>query len=151
MESTTQGDPLAMCMYALSLEPLISRFQAVSQAKQCWFADDATGCGSLVQDIRVWWKELIVTGPVLRYYPNAGKCWLVVKPVEEETARTIFEQTAINITTEGQKHLVAALSSRFYLEQYVKGNVKELVGPVTKLAEFWLFYSSRLIFFSYDK
>ena len=46
-EGTTQGDPLAMCLYALSLQPLISRLQAVSQAKQCWFADDATGCGSI--------------------------------------------------------------------------------------------------------
>ena len=46
-EGTTQSDPLAMCLYALSLQPLISRLQAVTQAKQCWFADDATGCGSI--------------------------------------------------------------------------------------------------------
>ena len=51
-EGTMQSDPLAMCMYAFSLEPLIFRLQAVGQAKQCWFADDATGRGSL-QDIRV--------------------------------------------------------------------------------------------------
>ena len=51
-EGTTQGDPLAMCLYALSLQPLISRLQAVTQAKQCWFADDATGCGS-IQSIKV--------------------------------------------------------------------------------------------------
>ena len=44
-EGTTQGDPLAMCLYTLSLQPLISLLQAISQAKQCWFADDATGCG----------------------------------------------------------------------------------------------------------
>ena len=61
-DDTSQCDPLAMCMYAVSLQQLISRLQAVSQAKQCWFADDATGCGSL-QDIRVWWGELIVAGP----------------------------------------------------------------------------------------
>ena len=84
-EGTTQGDPLAMSMYALSLQPLISHLQAVSQAKQCWFADDATGCGSL-QDIRLWWDELIVAGQDLGYYPNTGKCWLVLKPDKEETA-----------------------------------------------------------------
>ena len=84
-EGTTQGDPLAMSMYALSLQPLISHLQAVSQAEQCWFADDATGCGSL-QDIRLWWDELIVAGPDLGYYPNAGKCLLVLKPDKEETA-----------------------------------------------------------------
>ena len=49
-------------MYALSLLLLISRLQAVSQAKQCCFADDARECGSL-QEIRVWYDELIVAGP----------------------------------------------------------------------------------------
>ena len=136
-EGTTQGDPLAMCLYALSLQPLIPRLRAVSQAKQCWFADDATGCGS-IQNIKVWWDELTVAGPDLGYYPNAGKCWLVTKPDKEETARSIFEETAINITTEGRKHLGAALGSRSYLEQYVNGKVEEWVGQVTKLAEFAL-------------
>ena len=42
-EGTTQGHPLAMCMYALNLQPLISRLQEVIQAKQCRFAGDATG------------------------------------------------------------------------------------------------------------
>ena len=43
-EGTTQGDSLAMFMYSLSLQPLISPLRAVSQAKQCWFADDAIWC-----------------------------------------------------------------------------------------------------------
>ena len=124
-----QGDPLAMCMYALSLQPLISRLQAVNQGKQCWFADDATGCGSL-QNIRVWWNELMVTGPDLRYYL---KCWLVKKPDKEETTRSNFEETAINIDIEEQRHLGVAWGSRIYLEQYVNGKVKEWVGQVTKL------------------
>ena len=136
-EGTTQGDPLAMCLYALSLQQLISRLQAVSQAKQCWFADDATGCGS-IQNIKVWWDELIVAGTDLGYHPNAGKCWLVTKPDMEETARSIFQETAINITTEGRKHLGAKLGSRSCLEQYVNGKVVEWVGQVTKLAEFAL-------------
>ena len=139
-EGTTQGDPLAMCLYALSLQPLFSRLQTVSQAKQCWFADDATWCGS-IQNIKAWWDELTVAGPDLGYYPgypNAGKCWLVTKPDKEETARSIFEETAINITTAGRKHLGAALGSRSYLEQYVNGKVEECVEHVTKLAEFAL-------------
>ena len=136
-EGTMQGDPLAMCLYALSLQPLISRLQTVSQAKQCWFADDATGCGS-IQNNKAWWDELTVAGPDLGYYPNAGKCWLVTKPDKEEIARSIFEETAINITTEGRNHLGAALGSRSYLEQYVNGKVQEWVGQVTKLAEFAL-------------
>ena len=46
-EGTTQGDPVAMSLYAVSLQPLIAQLQASSSAKQCWFADDATGSGTL--------------------------------------------------------------------------------------------------------
>jgi len=42
-ENTTQGDPLAMVIYAISLQPLITRLGFSSDAKQCWYADDASG------------------------------------------------------------------------------------------------------------
>ena len=50
-EGTTQGDPLAMSLYAISLQPLITLLGIRSSAKQCWYADDATGAGALT-DIR---------------------------------------------------------------------------------------------------
>ena len=58
-EGTTKGDPLAMSLYAISLQPLITRLHVSSATKQCWFADYATGgsSGSL-QDVRQWWDEL---------------------------------------------------------------------------------------------
>ena len=56
-EGTTQGDLLATSLYAISLQPLITRLRASSAVKQCWFADDATGSGSL-QDVRKWWDKL---------------------------------------------------------------------------------------------
>ena len=90
----------------------------MSEAKQCWFADDATGCGSL-QNIRVQWEELTVARPDLGYNSSDGTCWLVTKLDEEKTARSTFEETVINITTEGWKHLVVALGSQFYLEEYI--------------------------------
>ena len=46
-EGTTQGDPLAMSLYAVSLQPLITRLTIASSAKQCWYANDTTGSGSL--------------------------------------------------------------------------------------------------------
>ncbi len=77
-----------------------------------------------------------MTGPNLGYYPKAEKCWLVTKPVKEEIARTIFEGTEINISTQGQKHLGAALGSRTHLEEYVNGKVEDWISQVVKLAEF---------------
>ena len=46
-EGTTRGDPLAMCLYALSLQPSTAPLNASTFVKQCCFADDATGAGSL--------------------------------------------------------------------------------------------------------
>ena len=41
-EGTTQGDPLSVSLYAVSLQPLITRLHVSKSAKQCWLADDAT-------------------------------------------------------------------------------------------------------------
>ena len=59
-----------------------------------------------------------------------------VKPEKEGWAKEMFAGTGINITTEGRKHLGAALGSRSYLEQYVGGKVEDWVGGVTRLAQF---------------
>ena len=96
-EGTTQGDPLAMSLYAISLQPLITRLQVRSAASQCWYAGDAAGCGSL-GDVKTWWDELMVSGPPLGYFPNPQKCWLIVKPEKERPAKEIFSETTINIT-----------------------------------------------------
>ena len=134
-EGTTQGDPLAMSLYAISLQPLITRLQVKSAASQCWYADDAIGCGSL-GDVKTWWDELMVSGPPLGYIPNPQKCWLIVKPEKERPAKEIFSETNINITTEGRKHLGAALGSRAFFEEYVDEKIEEWVAQVTRLAEF---------------
>ena len=65
-EGTTQGDPLSMSLYGISLQPLITRLHVSSAAKQCWFADDATGSGSL-QGVRKWLDELAYQRVVLRW------------------------------------------------------------------------------------
>ena len=48
----------------------------------------------------------------------------------------MFRDTAINVTTEGHKHLGAALGSRSFLEEYDGERVDEWVNEVTKLADF---------------
>ena len=115
-----------MSLYAINLQPLITLLGIRSSAKQCWYADDGTGAGALI-DIRKWWDELLAAGPALGYYPNAKKF---------KEANDVFAGTGINITTEGRKHLGAALGQRSYLEEYVGGKVKEWISEVTLLAEF---------------
>ena len=98
-EGTTQGDPIAMGLYAVSLQPLITHLNLSSSAGQCWFADDASASGTL-EELKIWWDELVTDGPQLGYLPNAKKCWLITKPEKEERAKAMFDGTAINISTE---------------------------------------------------
>ena len=69
-EDTIQGGPLAMILYAISLQPLITHLNLSSNSKKCWYADDATGAGSL-QEVKKWWDGLNEIEPSSRYYLNA--------------------------------------------------------------------------------
>ena len=61
-EGTTQGDPLAMPMYAMATIPLINQLGTITDLKQVWYADDATAAGSL-HSTRRWWNHLGSVGP----------------------------------------------------------------------------------------
>ena len=122
-----------MGLYALSIQPLITSLQAASSVKQCWFADDASGAGSIME-IRAWWDAFSTLG----YFPNDRKCWIIVKPAKEGSVREAFKDTTINVTVQGQKHPKAPTGSREYLEEYVSEKVTNWVNDIAKLAEFAL-------------
>ena len=103
-EGTTQGNPLAMSRLCL-----IFILVGCSSTGQCWYADDATVAGAL-EEVRKWWDQLVEGGPSLGYHLNAKKCWLVEKTEKERAEHNVFVGSGINITTEGRKHLGAALS-----------------------------------------
>ena len=65
-EKTTQGDPIAMGLYAVSLQPLITHLNLFSSARQCWFADDTSAAGTL-EELKIWWDEQVTDGPQLGF------------------------------------------------------------------------------------
>lgn len=93
-----QGDPLAMAIYALSMQPLMTSLQAVSSTKQYWFADDACGAGSILE-IKKWWDNIITLGLSFRYLPNA-KCWIISKADKDARAKDVFSGTAVNVSVQ---------------------------------------------------
>ncbi len=134
-EGTTQGDPLAMAMYALAVRPLIDLLQTNSPAvKQVWFADDATGVASCSQ-LRAWWDNLLEHGKGFGYHPNASKTHLVVKAHSLEKAKQVFAGTNVNITTQGKRHLGAAIGNRDFTKQYVQDKVAIWTQELHQLAE----------------
>ena len=103
-EGTTQGDPLAMAMYALAVVPLIHKLKNNSlDVKQVWFADDATGAGSC-ENLRQWWDQIEHLGPTFGYHPNGAKTYLIVKEEHENKAKALFADTDVHITINGKRH-----------------------------------------------
>lgn len=75
-EDTTQGDPLAMSMFAIASVPLIEKLRDLAEVRQLWYADDATAVGGL-SELRKWWDSLVVCGESYGYFPNASKSVLL--------------------------------------------------------------------------
>ena len=67
-EGATQGDPIAMTLYALATIPLINRLASTPDVKQVWYADDASAAGHITS-LRRWWENLRSSGPGITQTP----------------------------------------------------------------------------------
>ena len=138
-EGATQGDPSAMAMYSISIQPLI-HYLAVNQdntlpiAKQAWFADDGTGGGAIVQ-LKKMWENVIEMGPKYGYFPKASKSILIVKGMENlPKARSVFKDTGVQVTIEGDRHLGAVLGSESFKHDFVKRKITSWVKDIEELS-----------------
>ena len=133
-EGVTQGDNLAMAMYAVSTKTLISQLSD-EKITQIWYADDSSAAGKL-EDLKKWWEQLKAEGPKHGYFPKPSKTYLIVKnPELVNNAQRLFDNDGVNITTEGHKHIGAALGSQTFKEEYVKTKVDCWVKDISNLAE----------------
>ena len=96
-EGTTQGDPLAMAMYAIATQSLIRRLNNIIKQVQC--ADDFAA-GANLESLKRWWDLLKEIGPHYGYYLNSSKTYIFAKQDVADTAREIFQGTGINISTQ---------------------------------------------------
>lgn len=144
-EGTTQGCPLAMAIYAIALSPLLKNLQPL--CKQVWYADDATGCDSL-EKMRAWFDAMLKESPKYGYFPKPAKCILVVKPHLFERAKEVLKKsgvidiktegskdTGVELTSEGTRHLGAAVGNTSFRHTYIKEKVSQWVRKVEKFSE----------------
>ena len=122
-EGTTQGDPLAMPMYAIATLPLIKRLNQDS-VNQVWYADEATVVGKIAT-LREWWDQIASEGPMYGYHANATKTWLITKKNHYSAVVAAFADTDVKVTLEGRPHLGAALGTQEYIELHMRGKVQE--------------------------
>ena len=128
-EGTTQGDPLAMAMYAL---PLIRKLHG--NVTQVWYADDASA-GGRTSDLCVWWDSLVSYGPRFGYNPNPCKTWLVVKPEHLPAAEEHFQGSGVNITIQGHRYLGAPLGSKSFVEDFIRDKISCWGSEIRRLSE----------------
>ena len=139
-EGSTQGDNCASGFYSVSTFILIDDLSSIVGCSQLWYADDAGAVGKLVA-LRDWWRRLNQIGPELGYLPNPGKSVLVVKPQFFITAQEVFDGTGLQIThegaadhsTEGSKHLGAAVGTPGFQQHFVNVKVQKWVSELQSL------------------
>ena len=61
--------------------------------------------------------QLTVIGPEIGYHPNAIKTHFVVKPELFDEETKLFENTNVQITTWGQRHLGAPVGTPNFAEE----------------------------------
>ena len=137
-EGCTQGDPVAMAFYAAGSKPLIDNLAEVvnqEECKQSWFADDSSAAGKL-REVRLWWETLTMLGPKYGYFPKPSKTVLILKdPSLYDLAATLFADTGITITSQGERHLGAVIGKEEFRNQYVSKKITKWCEDITELAE----------------
>ena len=139
MEETTQGDHTAMAIYAIAIIPLILMLvaeanQVDNTTKTAAYADDLTAAGTIMR-LRNWWETLCRLGPKFGYFPEGSKSWLIVKEKEVQKAQSVFKDTNIKITTEGQRHLGAVIGSETFKQKYVQEKIDQWIKELRVLCK----------------
>ena len=132
-EGTTQGDPLAMSIYAIATVPLIRKLP--NTVNHIWFADDASAGGKL-GNLRSWWNKIREVGPLFGYHPNAHKSWLLVEEEFLPLAKEVFSDSEVNISVEGRSYLGAPLGTSSFSDTFIATKVNQWVKEIDRLTEF---------------
>ena len=89
-EGTTQGNPLAMFFYGVSILPLIMKIKDPNSVLQTWYADDSATIGKL-KKLEIWLINLMEEGPTFSYFPELSKRFPIVDKHYAEEAHHIFD------------------------------------------------------------
>ena len=95
-EDVGQGDPLSMLMYAAAVMPLIKSLSNPFNWIQNWYADYSS-CIAKLTYLCDWLTNLCEHGPQYGYYPEVGKCIVIVDSNHESEAKSAFEHLGVKV------------------------------------------------------
>ena len=110
-EGTTQGDPTSMGADALGILPVLQ-----------------------FPSIKDYWSQLTSIGPKHGHFPKGSKSYLKVKEDQLPNATAFFDNSNVNITVEGSRHLGAIVESNSYKREYVDELVKDWNSQLSMLS-----------------
>ena len=87
--------------------------------------------------MKLWWDTLIQEGKKFGYFVNETKSWLIAKNdeiIDKETE--LFGVSTLKFTSEGKRHLGAALGSNNFREQYSQEKVRVWCQEMETLSEY---------------
>ena len=135
-EGTTQGDPIAMSVYAIAIIPLMLMVLEITSnsSEMLAYADDFTA-GGTIESLKYWWDTLCKLGPKFGYYPQASKTWLIVKDAYVKKSNEIFKNSSIQTTSTGQRHLGAVIGTTEYKQEYMNEKITTWIEEIRMLSE----------------
>ena len=110
------------------------RMQDNNHTKTAAYADDLTVAGPIDQ-IRIWWNTFCRLGPKFGYFPEGSKSRLIVRENAKERAQTIFDNTKIKISTDGQRHLEAVIGTANFKQNYMKEKINQWIQELRILSK----------------
>ena len=113
---------------------VITNTKTNSDAKMVAYADDFFAAGS-ISILKYWWDTLCKLGPIFDHFPEPTKSWLIIKSNCSDKAIHIFKDTNIQITTEGTRHLGAALGTNQFRDEYIKEKINKWAEELQVLSE----------------
>jgi hypothetical protein len=132
-EGVTQGDPLAMILFGITVCPLAEFLRTqVPTAVQPWFADDAAAIGDLESIAQV--TDLLVQyGPNRGYYVEPTKSTVVCKPDNQPQAQQRLSRFQFKFS-DGERYVGGFLGSSTSLEKWLTPQIDAWVDAIHSLA-----------------
>ena len=136
-EGVTQGDPLSMVLYEITLVPLVEELQAADPGLLSPFYADDEAFDGLARRSAQLLNLLMKRGPDRGYFPDPAKSLFISDtPGQEKAAKREFsvEGLILNFFS-GSRYLGAYLGPRYQLEAWVKPQVEAWTHGVRVLGK----------------
>ncbi len=134
-EGVTQGCPLGMILYGVSLLGLGDDLrESAPGVLQPWYADDFSIYGKTSEVARVF-QLLCKKGPSVGYFPAPAKSWAICPKQAEAPAKTIMDAAGLPVKwSRGQRYVGGFIGSEKMHERWLVPMVQKWVASIEKLA-----------------